>query len=149
MRSLTPWKTSPQLSGLHEEIDDLFERFFGGDLGTRRTWPGSGRFAPAIESFLKEDKLVVRADLPGIDPKEVDVQVEGDRLTIRGERRQVHEDKNRSYREVTYGRFERTVRLPSGVDPDTVKATYTDGVLEIAMDAPKSLTSKKVEIAVH
>ena len=148
MRALTTWR-NPQLSGLHDEIDDLFERFFGTEFLPRARAGNGGLFAPAIESFVRDDRLVVRVDLPGIDPKEVDLQVEGDRLTIRGERKTVNEERAQGYREVTYGRFERTMQLPSGVNPDTVKATYQDGVLEITMDAPKTLKSKKVEIAAH
>ena len=144
MRALTP---SRQLRGFYGELDDVFERFLGTELGRRA--PNGTPFVPAIESFLRDDKLVVRADLPGIDPKQVDLQVEADRLTIRGERKATREDANRGYREVTYGRFERTVQLPSGIDPDTIKATYKDGVLEVTMDTPKSLVSKKVDIAVH
>jgi HSP20 family protein len=106
---------------------------------------------PAVESFLRGEELVVRADLPGIDPKEVELAVEGDRLTIKGERKKVDEQKRGSelYREVSYGRFERTVALPAGVDPNTVKAAYHDGVLEITMKAPKEVVSKKVPITVH
>ena len=66
--------------------------------------------APAVESFLRGDDLVVRADLPGIDPKNVELAVEGDRLTIKGERRKIDEQKraNEFYREVSYGGFERS-----------------------------------------
>jgi len=107
--------------------------------------------APAVESFLRGDELVVRADLPGIDPKDLELAVEGTRLTIKGERKKVEEEKraNEFYREVSYGRFERSVALPDGVDPDTVKAAYHDGVLEITMKAPKDFVAKKVPITVH
>ena len=149
MRALTPWRPFGELSSLHRDIDDLFARFFGEE---ERGWLRSFEMAtPAVESFLRGDELVVRADLPGIDPKHVELAVEGERLTIKGERQKVDERKrdNEFYREVTYGRFERTVALPAGVDPDTVKAQYHDGVLEITMKAPKDFKSKKVPITVH
>ena len=149
MRALTPWRAGSQLSGLHDEIDEIFERFFGTDLGRRPRGANGGMFAPALESFVRDDKLVLRADLPGIDPKAVDIEVEGDRLTVRGERKSVEEGKDRLHREVSYGRFERTVQLPAGIDPETVRATYKDGVLEIAMDVPKSLVTKKVDVAIQ
>ena len=113
------------------------------------TGPFEGLFAPAIEFFVRKDEVVIRADLPGIDPKNVELTVEGDRLTIKGERKTVHEDADRLYREVSYGRFERTIPLPAGVDGDSVKATYHDGVMEVTMKAPKGLASKKVPITVH
>ena len=150
MRALGPWKPFGELSTLHHEIDDLFARFFG-DEDWRWMRPTETGFAPAVESFLRGEELVVRADLPGIDPKGVELAVEGDRLTIKGERRMVDEGKRTDgfYREVSYGRFERTLRLPAGVDAESIKATYHDGVLEVTMKAPKGLTSKKVPITVH
>jgi HSP20 family protein len=150
MRALTPWRPFRELSTLRSEIDDLFARFFREEEHWL-TRPWESPFLPAIESYVRDGTLVVRADLPGIDPKDVELSVEGDRLTIKGERRAAHEDKElgRMYREVGYGRFERTVTLPSGVDPDSVKAEYHDGVLEITMKAPKGLVAKKVPITVH
>jgi HSP20 family protein len=148
MRALTPWRPSRQLSTLHNEIDDLFSRFFGSEEGWWG-WPETRFAMPVIDSFYRGDALVVRADLPGIDPKKVELSVEGDRLTIKGEREAVHEDKAEHYREVSYGRFERSIALPAGTDPDSVKATYKDGVLEVTLKVPKGTAPKKVSITVH
>jgi HSP20 family protein len=149
MRALTPWRPLRQLSSLHDEIDRMFTEFFGPD----DRWlvrPFETTFVPAVESFVKDDKLVVRADLPGIDPKDVELAVEGDRLSIRGERKEVKEEKDQEYfhREVTAGRFERILVLPGSVDRESVKATYHDGVLEVTMSAPKGMVQKKVPIEV-
>ncbi len=149
MRALTPWRANPPFATLHEELDELFDRFFGRELGWGLRPATATAFIPAIESFVRDDKLVIRADLPGIDPKEVDLAVEGDRLIIRGERKNVYEDADRLYREVAYGRFERSVQLPAGVDADSIEATYHDGVLEVTMAAPKGMVAKKVPITVH
>jgi HSP20 family protein len=149
MRALMPWRREAPLSTLHKEIDELFDRFFGED---ERWWarPLEALTVPAVESFLKNGEVVVRADLPGIDPKDVELSVDGERLTIKGERKVEREEKGEHlYHEVSYGRFERVLALPPGVDPDTVKATYKNGVLEITMKAPKGLESKKVPITVH
>jgi HSP20 family protein len=148
MKALTPWRPFGELSTLHHEIDDLFARFFG--EGEERWMRPFDRFTPSVESFLRGDELVVRADLPGIDPKEVELALEGDYLTIKGERRVVDEGRRGDgYREVSYGRFERTLRLPAGIAADSIKAAYHDGVLEVTMKAPKGLVSKKVPITVH
>lgn len=150
MRALAPWRPLRHLSTLHDEIDRMFAEFFGPE----DRWPArifEAPFVPAIESYVKDDKLVVRADLPGIDPKNVELSVEGNRLTIRGERKEEKEEKDKHYfhREVSVGRFERTVALPTGVDSGTVKATYKDGVLEVTMAAPKEIVSKKIPIEVR
>jgi HSP20 family protein len=83
-----------------------------------------------VEDFLEEGAYVLRAELPGIDPeKDIEVSIENDLLTIRGERREETKEKNR--REFHYGSFRRTVSLPKGADADQITASYTDGVLEV------------------
>lgn len=147
MRALVPWKPFSGLSTLHRDLDDLFAGFFG-----ETEWPVASEWhLPKVESFLREGELVVRIDLPGIDAKDVDLSIEGSRLIVRGERKAKDESRGEHfmYREVSYGRFERVVQLPEGVDATGIKATYHDGVLEITMKAPKQMVSKKVPIAVH
>ncbi|MFN2424853.1 MAG: Hsp20/alpha crystallin family protein [Candidatus Binatia bacterium] len=146
MRALTT--RTPDLSPLHREFDDLLGRFFGGS----NDWlPGvtTGRWAPPLESFLRDGELVVRMDVPGIDPGDLDISIEGDRLNVKGERKSSREEDKagRSYREVVYGAFERTVTLPWDVDPNTIKATCKDGVLEISMKAPEKVGARKIQIA--
>jgi HSP20 family protein len=145
---LAPWRPFRELSTLPRDFDELFADFFGEEarIPTRWTVP-----LPAVESFVKDGELVVRADLPGIDPKEVELSVEGRHLILRGERRtkEEHKEKAYFYREVGYGRFERSVELPDGVDTESIKATYHDGVLEVTMKAPKGMVAKKVPITVH
>ena len=147
MKALTPWRPFRELSTLHEDIDELFSRFFGEEPRTARWHPTM----PSVESFIHEGELVIRADLPGIDPKKVELAVEGRRLVLRGEREEKKERREKDYlsREVSYGRFERAIELPDGVDPDGIKATYHDGVLEVTMKAPKEMVTKKVPITVH
>jgi HSP20 family protein len=149
MRALAPWRPFSELTTIRNDIDRMFGKFFDEDERWLPRWVERPLF-PAIETLMRNGNLVVRADLPGIDPKEVELAVEGDRLTIKGERKEVHEEKGeRGYREVSYGRFERTISLPPGVNADSVKATYHDGVLEVTMTAPKGLVPKKVPITVH
>ncbi len=145
MRALTPWRPFRDLTSLHTEFDDLVARFFG---EREPMWPIA---SPAIESFVRGDELVIRADLPGIDPKDVELAIEGHHLVMRGERRAKEERKEKDFffREVGYGRFERMIGLPEGIDADTIKATYHDGVLEVAMKMPKGVEAKKVPITVH
>jgi HSP20 family protein len=106
---------------------------------------------PAIETFVRDGNLVIRADLPGIKPEDVDLSIEGDRLTITGDRKDEREnnEKGTRYREVTYGRYHRAVTLPSRIDADSVEATFKHGVLEVTLKAPSELVAKKVPISVH
>ena len=83
-----------------------------------------------VEDYIEEGTYVLRADLPGVDPdKDVEVNIEGDMVTIRGERREEQKDKN--HHELHYGSFARSVQLPHGVRPEDVSARYSDGVLEV------------------
>ena len=101
-----------------------------------------------LRVIIENGNLVVKVDLPGIDPKDVSISVTGDQLTIEGERKQEkkEEKKDYFYQELSYGKFSRTMPLPQGVDADKVKANYKNGVLEITMPAPKELAPKKIQI---
>lgn len=93
-----------------------------------------------VEDFTEEGTYVLRAELPGIDPdKDVELKVEGDMLTIRGERREEHKEKN--HREFHYGSFRRTVTLPKGAKAGDITASYHDGVLEVRVPIEKAETA--------
>jgi HSP20 family protein len=130
-------------------MDDLFARFFGDwERETAPWWRISEGFAPPLECAVEDNQCVVKADLPGIDPKDLEISVLGNQLTIKGERKARQEQKERDYwqREVRYGAFERTITLPEGVKADEVKASYRDGVLEITMPCPPTMRAKKIPI---
>jgi HSP20 family protein len=149
MKALTPWQPMRELESLQRRMEELFnglsERFSG--ARPRGVWGGE-EWMPAIESHVDNGNLIVKVDLPGIDPKEVSISVTGNQLTIEGERKREEkkEEKDYSYREVAYGKFSRTLTLPEGVDADKVKATYKNGVLEVSLPAPKQLAAKKIQI---
>ncbi len=147
MRALTLRSPAAGFSPLTREFDGLLDRFFGnGNDWFPATTTGS--WVPPLESFTRDGELVVRVDVPGIDPQSLDISVEGDRLTVSGERKNSREEKDggRSYREVVYGAFKRTLALPWEVDADSVKAACKDGVLEITMKAPEKVGAKKIPI---
>ena len=105
-------------------------------------------WTPPTEVYEKGDRLVVRADIPGIKPEEIDISVDDDMLTIKGERKFESEVKDEDYYscELSYGRFSRSIMLPSKVQSDKVKANYDDGILEITL--PKASESKSKKVAV-
>jgi HSP20 family protein len=147
MKAVTPWRPARELETFERRMADLFERFFGPWERERSIW-GTEGWAPAIESKVDNGNLIIKADLPGIDPKEVSISVLGNQLTIEGERKREEkkEEKDYFYQEVSYGKFSRTIPLPEGVEAEKVKANYKNGVLEITLPALKQLASKKVQI---
>jgi len=106
-------------------------------------------WAPAVDVFEKDDRFVVKAELPGMKEKDIDVSVVGNRLTIRGERRAESEVKKEDYyySERSYGSFSRSIDIPSGVDAKRIEANYDDGVLEIILPKAPGVKPKKVSVS--
>ena len=138
---LTRWNPMDELSSWHRDIDELFGRFFGRQEAAATT------YAPRIETYRKNNEYVVRLDLPGINPNEVEVHAEGNVLTVKGERKT--ETQNADYQETFYGKFERSVSLPQGVEADKISAQYQHGVLEIRVPLPAQLTGRKIPIQIE
>jgi HSP20 family protein len=128
------------------DIDELFDRFMYG--GSPALQSSAGVRAPAIESWVDGENLIVRADLPGVDPKDVEITATGNTLTLRGTRQSKREETERDYlfREVSYGSFERSLTLPEGVKSEEIKATYQNGVLELTIPVPRQLAARKIPI---
>ena len=129
--------------------DDL-NRLFGFGLGPN-LMPGSEEtmWMPAVEVAEEDGQLVIRADVPGLNKDQINVEVEDGQLVISGERRQEHEERHaRRYRsERHYGSFYRAIPLPEGVNPEQVKATFTNGVLEITIPVSEQAHhGRRVEI---
>jgi HSP20 family protein len=133
-----------ELARLEREMGELFDRL--------PEWPWGGErarvWAPAVDMVDHKDEIVLRADLPGLEEKDIDVTVEDSTLTIRGERKEEKEEKreNYYYSERSYGAFARTVALPATVDRDKVKATFKKGVLEVHLPKAKEAVGKKIEV---
>ncbi|MDH3443888.1 MAG: Hsp20/alpha crystallin family protein [Deltaproteobacteria bacterium] len=142
LNELVRWEPfSEELSSWHRDIDDLFGRFFG------RPEPRLTGGLPPMETFKKEGNYVIRVDLPGVDPKDLDVHVEGNLLTIKAERKS--EEKGPEYRETFYGKFERAVTLPHGVKSEKMTARYENGVLELVAPLPAELAGRKIPIQIE
>lgn len=130
-----------EIGELERRVDDLMRSFFGPRTrATRAFFPTflPKPFVPVTDVFVREDDLVIRVELPGVDPaKDVTVSVEDGYLVIRGERKQEGELKEEAYYrlETAYGAFERFVPLPEGFDEGEIAARYVDGVLEVILAA--------------
>ncbi len=126
---------------------DFFDRFFE-DLGLPRLFSEETMLTPALDVSETEKELIVKAEVPGMDKKDININLSDGLLTIKGEKKQEKEEKNENYHSVErrYGKFSRTMRLPRDIEVDKVDATYKDGVLKITLPKSESAKSKKIEI---
>jgi HSP20 family protein len=108
----------------------------------------SAALKPLIESFMEEGKIIVRAELPGVDPKDVSVNVVGDMLTIRASREEEEETEKRDFlhREFSYGIIERSVPLPKGVKAEDIKASFLNGLLQLTIPIPDESAPTKIHV---
>jgi HSP20 family protein len=157
--NLVPWKGKTEDTGrraetvalptLRREIDDLFDRFFREPFGTQ-LGQMFGNWGGGLRTDLAEtdDEVVVRAEMPGVDPKDVDINVTGNILTLSGEKKEEREDKRRNYHymERQFGSFQRAVQLPAYVDPHKVEATFKNGVLTVTIAKKPDFKPRKIKV---
>jgi HSP20 family protein len=164
MKSLIPRREKKELAPtagyeadpfgeLHREMTRLFDGFLD-SFGHLERRLGRGfdpaAIAPRFEVSETDDSVLVKAELPGMDQKDIEVTLDEDALTVRGEKREEKEEKRRNYHlsELSYGQFHRVIPLPPGIDRDKAKATFKNGVLHLTMPkTPESRSrSKPVKI---
>lgn len=155
--NIIPWKTKREdralsrpdhsLNRLRHEMDDLFERFFrdpflSPEFETELAW------GPRIDLAETDSDVTVTAELPGVDPKEVEIKVVDNMLTISGEKRQNREEKKLNYHfvERRHGSFHRAIALPSSVNPDKVEANFRNGVLTVVLTKHPNAQARRIEI---
>jgi len=145
--SMIRWEPFDEMMSMRESMDRLFEDFFS----RRPRTSGPLVWQPALEVYETDHEVVVKAELPGIDPKSVGVTVTAEGLTIKGEAKAEHEDKGRNYyrRELRYGAFQRTIALPNEVKSDETKATFKQGILEVKIPKVERVRPKTVSVAVE
>ena len=144
MRNLMPARKNRDLSLWGDwDTEGLFADFFRRPFALSLLSPER---IPPIDVYEKDSKVMVKAELPGVKPEEVNLSVDGNLLRIHGEKKQENEVKEKDYYhlEGSYGSFQRTVELPSEVTADKAKATYKDGVLRVEL--PKAAEEKKEKI---
>lgn len=133
-------------TSLHREIDRLFEDFARG-FPTFRSGDMPA-LAPSMDVTETDKEIEITAELPGLEEKDVQINLADNVLTIRGEKKAEKEQKEKDYHlvERSYGSFSRSVQLPAGTDPDAVKATIDKGVLKVTVPKPAPAVSKKIEV---
>ena len=147
--NIVPWKPFGELTTLRREIDDLWDRFFP-------EIPFEGRYVthewlPSIDMTETKDRLVVKAELPGLDAKDVEITLNEDVLTIRGEKKEEKEEKgeHRFFVERYWGEFERRIKLPTPVKSEKIDATFKKGILTINLPKSEEAREKEIKIKVH
>lgn len=147
--ALVPWEPKEI-----KRLRDLFDDFFDFELLpesrrlTRRRWMEGGEWSPLVDVIDKKDNILVKAELPGVDKKDVKISLSENTLTIRGERKEEKEIKKEDYYccERAFGAYSRTIALPAEVDKTKAKATFKNGVLEITLPKIEEIKPKEIEI---
>ena len=135
------WEPARELRDMNRLFNTLFEPSTGAVM---RRW------SPAMDLVETEDNYVLRADLPGVSEGDVKIELDDNVLTISGERKSAHKEAKEGYYRVerAYGSFSRTLKLPEGVDADSISASFDRGVLEVNVPKPEQRKPRRVEIAV-
>lgn len=156
--NLIPWKRNreltsgsffPELSSLRTEMDSLFDQFLKGTALQPMGFGRKGEWLPLVDVKDNEKEITVKCEVPGVNPKDIDVSLKGDFLTIKGEKKteKVEDTDDYYVSERGFGSFLRTIQLPDSVDSDSIKAEQKDGVLMIQLKKRPGVGQKKIPVA--
>ena len=144
---IVPWRPFGELSSFRSEMDRLWNRFFGETpLGRTVT----EEWLPSVDFTETKDNLLIKAELPGLEAKDVNVSVSGDILMIKGEKQREEEEKDAHYYhcERYWGSFQRSFQLPVNIQADKVEATFDKGVLKVTLPKAEEAKKKQIEVKV-
>ena len=166
IKNLIPWKKDETsvpvvrragdentLLDFQNQVNRLFDEFFSQPFGLSTFMPNSalwGDFAPSVDVSETDREITVSAELPGIEPEDINITLEHNTLTISGEKHAEKEEKNKRYYrlERSYGSFQRTIPLPEGIDEDKIDATFKRGVLHVTLPKTVEAQQKRKHIEV-
>jgi HSP20 family protein len=142
--ALVRWDSSREVDSLQSEVNRLFDTFFGGRPGNA----GLRRWVPAMDLVETDDHLLLRADLPGLDRDDVNIEVKDGVLTVSGERRTEHDERADGFYRVerAFGAFSRSMSLPNHVDAERISADFDRGVLEVRIPKPEERKPHRIAI---
>lgn len=138
-----------EMARFRDELDSLFNRFFDLDFPSMRSFFKEDAWTPRVDVSENDTAVTIKAELPGCEVENIDVSLEGRRLTIKGEKKDEKEEKEASLHRVerAHGYFSRSIELPVEVESKDVAATYKKGVLTVVMKKVKSATAKKIKVS--
>ncbi len=144
-KGLTKWDKLPVFSSFQDEMNRMLDNFFNRESSYGADWK------PVVDVAETENDIVVKAEIPGIDPKDIDISITGDKLTLKGEKKEEKENTGKCYHRVesSYGSFKRVINLPASVDVDKVKAEGKNGLLEITLPKKEESKTKKINVKVE
>ncbi len=148
MTVLTRWEPARELANLQERMNRLFSGSFG--PVTSQETLAAGSFVPPVDVYEDEHGIQLKMEVPGIDEKDIDIRLENNLLTVRGERKLESETKEENYHRIerSYGTFTRSFTLPNTVNPEEVKASYAKGVLTVQLGKRAEARPKQIKVDV-
>jgi HSP20 family protein len=148
MTVITRWNPSRDFSALQDRLNRAFRDSYATD--GREEALNTSSFAPAVDVYEDEHSVTLKVEVPGIDEKDLDIQIENNTLTVHGERKFEKDEKEENFRRVesSYGSFTRTFTLPTTVDAENVTANYDKGVLKIALPKKAEAKPKQIKVSV-
>jgi HSP20 family protein len=153
--AIIPWQSrksssdDSSLTNLRTEMNRVLDNFFREPFGAMTESLGWGPVGPSIDVSESDAEITLHAELPGVDPKDLDITVTADRVTVSGEKKETLEKSEKSYhqKEIRTGKFTRTLALPSSVDPDHVSAEYKNGILSVRLKKNPMAAGRKVAVS--
>jgi HSP20 family protein len=154
-KAVAPWRPFTGLTRWETDMDRMMDDFFGRRM--RAWWPERwlGRetevTAPSVDVYEEKDDIIVKAELPGMDKNDIEVNISDSQLTLKGEKKKEEKVEEENYYrcERSYGAFFRTLELPSTVQADKIKASFKNGVLEVRLPKTEEAKSKEIKIKVE
>jgi HSP20 family protein len=150
MFDILPWKRNKEnhANELRRQFDTMYDRFFEPDFMPSASVFGKGKWGPKLVISEGRKDIIVKAEIPGIEAKDLDISIDGRLLNIRGEKKQEQTEEDETYYRIerSYGYFNRTIELPAEVDPNKVDAGYKKGILKIKLRKTKSSETKRVKV---
>ena len=150
MFDILPWKrkTENHANTLRREVENIYDRFFEPSFLPSPYLFGKEKWDPTVDISEGRKDITVKAEIPGIETKDLDISIDGCLLTIKGEKKQERKQKEETYYRVerSYGYFDRTIALPAEVDPDKVEASYKRGILKIKLRKAKEYETRRIKV---
>ncbi len=149
--TIVRWEPFRELSSLQNEMNRLFDSAFDTPRAGGNAGKAMRRWIPAMDLVEGPEQFVLRADLPGMKQEDVSIEFEDNILTIAGERKSQHEERDEGFHRVerAFGSFSRTLTLPKGIDPEAINARFEDGVLEVTIPKPEESKPRRISIGVN